>query len=98
MVHGGMASDVGPILEMVTEKYLLRSEAEWKARGEAIQLFDHVVEKLKEGDIQSIGRFTHQNFTGPIQYDHSMDHQHIHRITHRSGQEESLGKISGDSG
>ncbi len=67
MVHGGMASDVGPILEMVTEKYLLRSEAEWKARGEAIRFFDHVVEKLKEGDIQSIGRFTHQNFTGPIQ-------------------------------
>ena len=67
MVHGGMASDVGPILEMVTEKYLLRSEAEWKARKEAIQLFDHVVEKLKEGDIQSIGHFTHQNFTGPIQ-------------------------------
>jgi len=58
MVHGGMASDVGPILEMVTEKYLLRSEAEWKARGEAIRLFDHVVEKIKEGDIQSIGRFT----------------------------------------
>lgn len=67
MVHGGMASDVGPILEMVTEKYLLRSEAEWKARGEAIRLFDHVVEKIREGDIQSIGRFTQQNFEGPIQ-------------------------------
>ncbi len=25
LVHGGMAQDVGPILEMVTEKYLLRS-------------------------------------------------------------------------
>ena len=67
MVHGGMASDVGPILEMVTEKYLLRSEAEWKARGEAIRLFDHVVEKIKEGDIRSIGRFTNENFAGPIQ-------------------------------
>ncbi len=30
LVHGGMAQDVGPILEMVTEKYLLRSEAEWQ--------------------------------------------------------------------
>ena len=66
MVHGGMASDVGPILEMVTEKYLLRSEAEWKARGEAIRFFDDVVGKLKEGDIRSIGGFTHENFTGPI--------------------------------
>src|SRR5262249_36330629 len=27
LVHGGMAQNVGPILEMVTEKYLLRSEA-----------------------------------------------------------------------
>ncbi len=67
MVHGGMASDVGPILEMVTEKYLLRSEAEWKARAEAIRYFDDVVEKIKEGDIESIGHFTHQNFMGPIQ-------------------------------
>lgn len=66
MVHGGMASDVGPILEMVTEKYLLRSEAEWKARGEAIRFYDHVVDRIKAGDIQSIGQSTHQNFEGPI--------------------------------
>jgi hypothetical protein len=66
MVHGGMAQDVGPILEMVTEKYLLRSQAEWEARGQAIRFFDEVVDKLKEGDIRSIGAFTHQNFTGPI--------------------------------
>jgi hypothetical protein len=67
MVHGGMAQDVGPILEMVTEKYLLRSENEWKARKQAIQYFDDVVNKLKDGDIQSIGSFTQQNFEGPIQ-------------------------------
>src|SRR6185295_11758125 len=30
LVHGGMAQNVAPILEMVTEKYLLRSEAEWQ--------------------------------------------------------------------
>lgn len=66
MVHGGMAQDVGPILEMVTEKYLLRSEAEWEARGQAIRFFDDVVNKLKEGNIQSIGKFTHKNFTDPI--------------------------------
>ena len=35
LVHGGMAQNVGPILEMVTEKYLLRSEAEWRGRREA---------------------------------------------------------------
>jgi hypothetical protein len=66
MVHGGMAQDVGPVLEMVTEKYLLRSESEWKARMQAIRFFDDVVEKLKEGDIKSIAAFTQKNFTGPI--------------------------------
>ena len=34
LVHGGMAQNVGPILEMVTEKYLLRSAAEWQGRKE----------------------------------------------------------------
>ena len=29
LVHGGMAQNVGPILEMVTEHYLLRSQREW---------------------------------------------------------------------
>ena len=38
LVHGGMAQNVGPVLEMVTEKYLLRSPAEWTARQEAIEI------------------------------------------------------------
>jgi hypothetical protein len=52
IVHGGMAQDVGPILEMVTEKYLLRSEKEWKGRLNAIDLFDKVACELKEGRIE----------------------------------------------
>jgi hypothetical protein len=67
IVHGGMAQDVGPILEMVTEKYLLRSEKEWEARKTAIRYFDEVVDKLKAGKISDIGKFTQQNFEGPIQ-------------------------------
>ncbi len=67
VVHGGMAQDVGPILEMVTEKYLLRSPKEWQARKNAIKYFNHVVKELKNGDIQKIGAFTQQNFEGPIQ-------------------------------
>jgi hypothetical protein len=67
LVHGGMAQDVGPILEMVTEKYLLRSEKEWQGRKEAMQILDNVVVNLKRGDLQAIGRATHKNFTGPIQ-------------------------------
>ncbi len=67
MVHGGMAQDVGPILEMVTEKYLLRSKAEWKGRKEAINIFDSILDSLKKGNVQSIGKLTQKNFFGPIQ-------------------------------
>jgi hypothetical protein len=67
LVHGGMAQDVGPILEMVTERYLLRSEVEWKGRQQALSLFDQIVTQLKKGDIKSIGKSTHENFLNPIQ-------------------------------
>ena len=67
LVHGGMAQDVGPILEMVTERYLLRSETEWEARQTALTLFERIVGELKDGKIQAIGKSTHENFHGPIQ-------------------------------
>ena len=67
LVHGGMAQDVGPILEMVTEKHLLRSEREWQARGEAIHILDDLMARLKDGDIRAIGASTQRNFDGPIQ-------------------------------
>jgi hypothetical protein len=67
LVHGGMAQDVGPILEMVTEKYLLRSEPEWAARRQAIGILDDIVGRLQSGDIRGIGEATHRNFMGPIQ-------------------------------
>lgn len=66
LVHGGMAQDVGPVLEMVTEKYLLRSEAEWHGRQTAIQIYDEVVTQLKAGDVTAVGAATHRNFHGPI--------------------------------
>jgi hypothetical protein len=47
LVHGGMAQNVGPILEMVTEKYLLRSEAEWRGRQEALGVLDEILLHLK---------------------------------------------------
>jgi hypothetical protein len=67
LVHGGMAQDVGPILEMVTEKYLLRSDAEWVGRQAAMRIFDEVVALLKEGDVRGIGDATTRNFFGPIE-------------------------------
>jgi len=67
LVHGGMAQDVGPILEMVTEKYLLRGEVEWRGRKQAIAILDEVVGHLERGDIAAIGACTQKNFDGPIQ-------------------------------
>ena len=67
LVHGGMAQNVGPILEMVTEKYLLRSEAEWQGRQEACRILDEVVAALRAGDIPAVGSLTTRNFGGPIQ-------------------------------
>lgn len=67
LVHGGMAQDVGPILEMVTEKYLLRGEKEWQGRLQAIQLLDQIIDCLRCGDIRGVGACTQRNFDGPIQ-------------------------------
>jgi hypothetical protein len=52
---------------MVTEKYLLRSSAEWQARNQAIGLLDEVVARLRAGDIRAVGDCTQRNFDGPIQ-------------------------------
>jgi hypothetical protein len=67
LVHGGMAQDVGPILEMVTEKYLLRPAAEWSGRLEAVRILDEIVAHLRAGNVAAIGGATERNFRGPIQ-------------------------------
>lgn len=67
LVHGGMAQNVGPILEMVTEKYLLRCEAEWKGRQEAMAILRSIEQALGRGDVPEIAAATTRNFAGPIQ-------------------------------
>ena len=67
LVHGGISQDVGPILEMVTEKYLLKYEREWRARLEGIQLFDKIVDALKAGDMKELGRLTSEDWEKAIQ-------------------------------
>ena len=67
LVHGGMAQNVGPILEMVTEKYLLRSAAEWEGRKAAMSILDEILTALKSGSIQGVGSATMRNFFGPLQ-------------------------------
>ena len=67
LVHGGMAQNVGPILEMATEKYLLRSAAEWTARRQAVATLDEILGLLAAGDVRGLGRALTTNFTGPLQ-------------------------------
>jgi hypothetical protein len=71
LVHGGMAQNVGPILEMVTEKYLLRSEAEWQGRQQAIRILDEILDALRGWDaravVKRLGALTTKNFHEPIQ-------------------------------
>ncbi len=67
LVHGGMAQNVGPILEMATEKYLLRSEPELTARRRAVATLDEILALLAAGDIRGLGRALTENFFGPLQ-------------------------------
>jgi UDP-N-acetylglucosamine pyrophosphorylase len=67
LVHGGMAQNVGPILEMVTEKYLLRSAREWEARQDALKILDEILPALRNDDVPAIGALTTRNFFGPLQ-------------------------------
>ena len=66
LVHGGMAQNVGPILEMVTEKYLLRSASEWAGASRpsaAGRDFGGVAGRRRARR----GGLTTRNFSEPIQ-------------------------------
>ena len=67
LVHGGMAQNVGPILEMVTDHYLLRGQTQWEARQRAMKILDEVTEAISNGDVQRLGELTTENFEGPLQ-------------------------------
>ncbi len=64
--HGGMAQNVGPILEMVSERYLLRSEKEWEARNLGNLLFTQIKESVQKGNIKELARLINQNWEGPL--------------------------------
>lgn len=66
LMHGGMAQNVGPVLEMVTQKYLLRAEAEWEARLATNEVYDGILAALKTGNIKKLAKWTAHNFDYPI--------------------------------
>ena len=67
LLHGGLAQNVGPILEIVTEKYLLRSSAEWQARLAFRGIFDDILTALRTGEVATLARLTAEQFAGPLQ-------------------------------
>jgi len=66
LVHGGMAQNVGPILNMVTAKYLLRGHDEWLARLESLRIFDDILAAVHAADVRALGRATTRNWDGPL--------------------------------
>ncbi|MGC9450677.1 MAG: UTP--glucose-1-phosphate uridylyltransferase [Oceanipulchritudo sp.] len=66
LIHGGMAANVGPILEMVTERYLLRSSREWAARLESLQFTGSILDAVRAGDMRKLGQLTTGHFFGPL--------------------------------
>jgi hypothetical protein len=66
LVHGGMAQNVGPILNMVTAKYLLRGRDEWRARLDALDIFKHILDAVHSADVRALGQWTTRNWNGPL--------------------------------
>lgn len=66
VVHGGMAANVGPILEMVTERYLLRSGPEWAARADSLDMTRRMLDALQAGAVRELGELTTRHFFGPL--------------------------------
>ena len=66
LIHGGMAQNVGPILNMVTEKYLLRGVKESAARQESLAIFGEIVDSIRTADIRRLAGLTDRHFNGPL--------------------------------
>lgn len=66
LVHGGLAQNVGPVLEQVTESYLLRDEVAWEARRASIKCFNDIRAALFAGNIERLGKRTEEHFFGPL--------------------------------
>lgn len=63
LVNGGTGQDVGPVLRMNTEKYILRQMVSWEARKNTENRFDKIEEALYKGDVKELGILEIQYFT-----------------------------------
>ncbi len=97
LVHGGMAQNVGPILNMVTAKYLLRGQEEWLARLESLRIFDQILAAVGAADACAPRRLDDAELGGTAQASDPLGHERIYRVDHQRGTQRCWGRISGDS-
>ncbi|TVR45215.1 MAG: UTP--glucose-1-phosphate uridylyltransferase, partial [Planctomycetota bacterium] len=64
--HGGMSGNVGPVLELVTSRFLVHWQAAAAAREELLSAFPRILSALQAGNLQALGALTHALFTGPL--------------------------------
>jgi len=91
LIHGGMAQNVGPILEMVTEKYLLRAQPEWESRFSMRSIFDGILESLKKGDVRQLADCTTRKLERATQTIIPWVQQPLHR-NHHSARGQVVGR------
>ena len=84
LIHGGIAQNVGPILEMVTAKYLLRGKEEWEARRAAQDIFRGILARRQERR-SGLGRQHNPELGRSVEGDHSLGHQPVYRDDHPRG-------------
>ena len=73
LVHGGMAQNVGPILNMVTAKYLLREPRRSGRRGsEALEIFDEIVAAVERPTSAALGSADDPELGRAAQADHPL--------------------------
>lgn len=65
-MHGGMAQNVGPILNMVTTHYLLRSGPQWAARKQSLELYGKILAAVRSADIHQLAGLIDQHWNGPL--------------------------------
>ncbi|MDP4182983.1 MAG: UTP--glucose-1-phosphate uridylyltransferase, partial [Bacillota bacterium] len=62
LVNGGTGQDVGPVLRMITEQYILKDKIAWNARLRTEDRFPQILNALKSGNIKLLGQLESEDF------------------------------------
>lgn len=62
LVNGGTGQDVGPVLRMITENYILKEKTSWDARLRTENRYDKILKALLKGNIKELGKLESEDF------------------------------------